>query len=231
MNSKTERAASVGNEVSVASRSSRNGTAKTWRGMAFCGNCGTQLDGGERFCTSCGHRLGAASAAPAAAAAPAAPVAAAAPVALPPLPTGVQYPQTDSAVPSMWDVANVARGVMRPTASSRSGVSAKVWVIVILAAIIVGFSGIHFPGSSFLPTGIYLVIFVVGTFPGLSLIFHGTVAKNQWGINLTRISCPKCGMPQPRFVLKPTDAYEAYWGGRTCLACGTKMDKWGRFRA
>lgn len=43
--------------------------------MAFCGNCGAQLEDGVRFCPKCGHQLnaaGAAASAPAATAAPAA---------------------------------------------------------------------------------------------------------------------------------------------------------------
>jgi hypothetical protein len=62
--------------------------ARAWRreeaSMAFCGKCGGQLEGNERFCRNCGHDLsaaGASTSAPVAAAAPVAAPAAAQPVA------------------------------------------------------------------------------------------------------------------------------------------------------
>ena len=62
---------------------------------------------------------------------------------------------------------------------------------------------------------------------GLMLIVWGTVAKNRWGINLRPIVCPRCKAVQPR-VRQPTSTEQAMWGGSTCPACGTEMDKWGR---
>jgi hypothetical protein len=52
--------------------------------MAFCGKCGAQLEGNERFCRQCGHDLSAAGAAAAPVAAPFAPPPAAPFVAPPP---------------------------------------------------------------------------------------------------------------------------------------------------
>lgn len=48
-----------------------------------------------------------------------------------------------------------------------------------------------------------------------------------WGINLSPVSCPRCGTRQPRFR-KPQNERQMLWGGGTCPACGCEMDKWGK---
>jgi hypothetical protein len=62
---------------------------------------------------------------------------------------------------------------------------------------------------------------------GMVLVVHGTIAKTRWGINLTPVSCPKCGSPVPQ-VRHPENAQQALWGGGTCVKCGAEVDKWGR---
>ena len=64
-------------------------------------------------------------------------------------------------------------------------------------------------------------------FVGLMLVVIGTVRRNRWGINLERVSCPRCQQPMPQ-VRKPKSVSQFLWGGGTCERCGCKMDKWGR---
>ena len=56
---------------------------------------------------------------------------------------------------------------------------------------------------------------------------NGAQTQNDWGINLARVKCPRCGakMPIMRF---PTSERQALWGGSTCRQCGCEVDKWGR---
>jgi len=62
---------------------------------------------------------------------------------------------------------------------------------------------------------------------GIVLVIWGTVAKNRWGINVDRVSCPRCNTPLPQ-VRKPQNLRQAMWGGGTCPSCGVEVDKWGR---
>ena len=71
------------------------------------------------------------------------------------------------------------------------------------------------------------IAFLAALMIGAGVIAYGTVAKTRWGINLRRVSCPKCGTPMPR-VRIPTSTSETLWGGGTCPNCGCRMDKWGR---
>jgi ribosomal protein S27AE len=59
------------------------------------------------------------------------------------------------------------------------------------------------------------------------LVIYGTIAKNRWGVNFRRLSCPNCGAQMPR-VRTPASGSQAMWGGVTCPKCGCEMDKWGR---
>lgn len=70
---------------------------------------------------------------------------------------------------------------------------------------------------------VVLCAFVIG---GL-LVAYGTIARNNWGINLRPVLCPSCGAAQPR-IRKPASRQQMMWGGQTCPVCGTEMDKWGR---
>lgn len=62
---------------------------------------------------------------------------------------------------------------------------------------------------------------------GIVLVLYGTVAKNRWGINLDKITCPQCGASSSMFR-KPQSIGQALWGGHTCSVCGSEVDKWGR---
>lgn len=67
---------------------------------------------------------------------------------------------------------------------------------------------------------------------GLVLVVRDTARRSgRWGINLKPLVCPRCGTA-PRgvgaVVRVPADGQQAMWGGRTCKACGCRMDKWGR---
>jgi hypothetical protein len=50
--------------------------------------------------------------------------------------------------------------------------------------------------------------------------------KGKWGINLSKVACPKCAEPMP-VVRKPKNKRQALWGGWTCRKCGCEMDKYG----
>jgi len=50
--------------------------------------------------------------------------------------------------------------------------------------------------------------------------------KGPWGINLSKVSCPRCGARMPRFR-RPANDRQALWGGWTCPECGCEMDKYG----
>jgi len=75
-------------------------------------------------------------------------------------------------------------------------------------------------------TVVSIVVLVVIAI-GAVLVVYGTIAKNKWGINLRRVSCPNCGAPAPR-VRTPASTQQTLWGGTTCPKCGCEMDKWGR---
>jgi DNA-directed RNA polymerase subunit RPC12/RpoP len=71
------------------------------------------------------------------------------------------------------------------------------------------------------------VAFLVGLAVGLVLVIHGTIVKNRWGVNLRRVECPDCGTVMGR-VRVPASGEQAMWGGYTCPACKSELDKWGR---
>ncbi len=67
----------------------------------------------------------------------------------------------------------------------------------------------------------------LGGFGGVMLVLYGTSVRNRWGINVNAAHCPHCNTPVPR-VRMPKGLREFLWGGWTCTACGTRVDKWGR---
>ena len=76
-------------------------------------------------------------------------------------------------------------------------------------------------------TKFFLIIFGLCTISTILTII-GTFTKNRWGINMTPVSCPKCGNTSFPTVRRPTSIRQALWGGNTCPVCGTEFDKWGR---
>ncbi|MGA2754414.1 MAG: zinc ribbon domain-containing protein [Terracidiphilus sp.] len=92
--------------------------------MAFCGQCGAQLAGNERFCVSCGHDVSA----PLAPASE--PVAAAAPVAAAPVaPPVTPYPQYYPA-PGQYPIVAMPQEVPKHHGG--------IWWVIIIAAILFG---------------------------------------------------------------------------------------------
>jgi predicted RNA-binding Zn-ribbon protein involved in translation (DUF1610 family) len=64
---------------------------------------------------------------------------------------------------------------------------------------------------------------------GLLLVVYGTVARNRWGINLAKVSCPNCSTPLTGTRTQKTRSLkQAMWGGYRCPVCGAEVDKWGR---
>jgi len=77
-----------------------------------------------------------------------------------------------------------------------------------------------------LETTFYLIVAATFVVCGI-LVVYGTIARNRWGINFRRVTCPNCGAEMPR-VRAPASGSQAMWGGATCPKCGCEMDKWGR---
>ncbi|HEX6912900.1 MAG TPA: hypothetical protein VF142_21000, partial [Longimicrobium sp.] len=50
--------------------------------------------------------------------------------------------------------------------------------------------------------------------------------SGRWGVNLAAQRCPECGADSPR-VRAPNSLRQVLWGGWSCRACGTEVDKWG----
>lgn len=76
--------------------------------------------------------------------------------------------------------------------------------------------------------GMYLALgFLVLLVVAVVLVVHGTVVKNRWGVNLSRVECPNCGTEMSRMRM-PASGNQALWGGYTCPRCKCEMDKWGR---
>ncbi len=73
---------------------------------------------------------------------------------------------------------------------------------------------------------LFIVVFSLLGVGGV-LVIYGSIVKNDWGINLGAVSCPHCGAPLSP-VRRPRSLRQAMWGGGTCAACGTQVDKWGR---
>lgn len=62
---------------------------------------------------------------------------------------------------------------------------------------------------------------------GLGLVVLGTIRRaGRWGINLRRVTCPRCAQPVSA-IRAPKTLSQGMWGGATCR-CGCVMDKWGR---
>lgn len=78
---------------------------------------------------------------------------------------------------------------------------------------------------------VYVLLLMVLVMAALVLlVVYGTVKKNDWGINLTPIVCPRCHVDVPS-IRVPKSFRQAMWGGTTCSRCRTELDKWGRERA
>ena len=76
--------------------------------------------------------------------------------------------------------------------------------------------------------GMYaLAMFFAVMLPVLVRVVIGTIRKDEWGINLKEIRCPRCGERFPP-VRKPMSSQQALWGGWICPKCGCEVDKWGR---
>ncbi|HTC92825.1 MAG TPA: hypothetical protein VK699_05180 [Terriglobales bacterium] len=79
-------------------------------------------------------------------------------------------------------------------------------------------------------TLVLVIIFVaccVALITAAGFVIHGTVTKNQLGINPDPSQCPRCHTAMPS-VRVPKSFKQAMWGGGTCPNCGCEVDKWGR---
>jgi hypothetical protein len=67
----------------------------------------------------------------------------------------------------------------------------------------------------------------LAVFGAVILVLYGTSVRNKWGINFKTARCPHCEASAPRMRM-PKSLREFMWGGWTCDACGTRVDKWGQ---
>lgn len=68
------------------------------------------------------------------------------------------------------------------------------------------------------------MVIAISLFVALMIVF-ALAAKMQADVN-ARGGCPHCHTPVPRYRT-PTSLKQALWGGWTCEACGTEMDRKG----
>ena len=57
-----------------------------------------------------------------------------------------------------------------------------------------------------------------------TMILFWIIIKNQ-----SPLACPNCDQEQPKFR-KPKTFHQLMWGGNTCKACGTEIDRNGQLR-
>ena len=76
-------------------------------------------------------------------------------------------------------------------------------------------------------SSVMLILLFSAVGVGMVLVVYGTIVKNQFGINLDGVSCPNCNKDLSQIRL-PKSLRQVLWGGYTCPACGTEIDKWGR---
>jgi hypothetical protein len=81
-----------------------------------------------------------------------------------------------------------------------------------------------------------MVLMLVLTFLGLIaslgvlVVYQSIKQEGRFGVRFgAPPKCPGCSSPLP-VARVPQDGHEAMWGGWTCEACGTKLDKWGKVR-
>jgi hypothetical protein len=77
------------------------------------------------------------------------------------------------------------------------------------------------------PTVVAFIAMSAALLVGLVLVAYGSIAKNDWGVNLDAVACPKCNT-QLSYTRVPASPRQALWGGYTCPKCGCEVDKWGR---
>jgi ribosomal protein S27E len=78
-------------------------------------------------------------------------------------------------------------------------------------------------------TFLLIVIFLVVVVPNVAALFirRQIRAKGKFGLGPLKIVCPNCRSPQP-FFREPNSFKQMMFGGYTCEACGTEIDKYGR---
>jgi len=97
-------------------------------------------------------------------------------------------------------------------------ISLCAWVgVLILGAVL----------DQFIPVKAQLFGLVAMLVVACLVVGWGTIAKTKWGVNFAPISCPRCHLPVPS-LRRPRSGRQRLWGGSTCSACGTEVDKWGR---
>jgi hypothetical protein len=71
-----------------------------------------------------------------------------------------------------------------------------------------------------------LIVPLVGAVFGFAFVLP-IVRGGRFGVTLRGVHCPQCGQLQPH-VRVPKSVRQAFWGGFTCAACATEMDRDGK---
>jgi len=72
-----------------------------------------------------------------------------------------------------------------------------------------------------------VVVVIAVLFAGTALVIRDSFRRaGRWGINVRRVTCPRCEQLLPR-IRAPKNLSQSMWGGATCT-CGCEVDKWGR---
>lgn len=76
--------------------------------------------------------------------------------------------------------------------------------------------------------GILVVgVLVTALLIGAGIVAYGSLVKNDWGVNLHPVICPKCNT-ELTYVKAPKTRRQMLWGGCTCPKCACEVDKWGQ---
>jgi hypothetical protein len=78
-------------------------------------------------------------------------------------------------------------------------------------------------------TFLLIILFFVVVVPSVVVLFirRQTRAMGKFGLGPLMVVCPNCRYPQP-FIREPASFKQMMFGGYTCEACGTEIDKYGR---
>jgi hypothetical protein len=80
-----------------------------------------------------------------------------------------------------------------------------------------------------IPNSIALSVLIAMDLVVMAKVVHGTIVRNNWGINLKAYPCSRCGTtPTPGSIRAARSLRQVLLGGRTCGNCGCELDKWGR---
>ncbi len=72
----------------------------------------------------------------------------------------------------------------------------------------------------------FIYVFAITVVMAAVIVIAIWPREGKWGINLSRVFCPKCKEPMP-MVRRPRNERQRLWGGWTCPKCECEMNKYG----